>query len=151
MWCDKIYGSVSTTALQWVNIKNGCGIIPNMAHISWRDEYSVNVKLIDEQHKHFLAVMDEVYDAFESLSSANIMGHVIEELIDYTNTHFITEEHKLRHQEFTAKVLVLKSRYQGGETDLIAETIDMLENWLIQHIMTYDKKYTACFNEHGLY
>lgn len=137
-----------------------------MAHISWMDEYSVNIKLIDDQHKHFLGIMDEVYDAFSAINSATIMGHVIEELVEYTNIHFSTEEkyfdefncdniekeaHKMRHREFTEKVLELKGKYEGGQTDLVAETIDMLENWLIQHIMTYDKKYTACFNEHGLY
>lgn len=94
------------------------------------------------------------------------MGHVIEELVEYTNTHLTTEEgyldkfacdlieteaHKTSHRIFTEKVLNLKKRYSEGEVDLIAETIDMLENWLIQHIMIQDKKYTACFNEHGLY
>lgn len=30
------------------------------------------------------------------------------------------------------------------------ELLDLLEDWLVDHLAVMDKKYTACFNEHGL-
>lgn len=137
-----------------------------MAHISWRNEYSVGVKLIDDQHKHFFAILDEVYDCFSSIDSAREMRGLIEKLLEHTHVHFGTEEayfdqfhcvdiaegeHRERHREFTAKVLDLKRRYESGQPDLMADMVDLMENWFIQHIMVYDKKYMACFNEHGVY
>ncbi len=137
-----------------------------MAHISWRAEYSVNVKVIDDQHKHFFAILDEVYDSFSSIDSAREMRGIIEKLIEHVHVHFSTEEgyfdqfhcveidevtHREKHREFTEQVLDLKRRYEDGQADLLADAAELMENWLIQHIMTYDKKYMACFAEHGLH
>jgi hemerythrin len=136
-----------------------------MAHISWQDEYSVNVKLIDDQHKQFIALLDEVYDAFSSLQGAMDTRGIIEKLAEHAELHFSTEEkyfeqfhcddideaaHREQHQLFRGKIADLKRRYAEGQTDLVVEMADMMENHIVLHIMGYDKKYVKCFNEHGL-
>lgn len=136
-----------------------------MAHISWRDEFSGGVALIDQQHQNFFGILDAVYDCFSSLHSEIEMKGILEKLSEYTEVHFGTEEeyfdtfhcegideeeHRQKHQEFREKVTELKRRYSEGQTDLIADVADLMENWFLQHIMIHDKKYAACFKAHGL-
>jgi hemerythrin len=39
----------------------------------------------------------------------------------------------------------------GDVVKLSAELATFCWEWMLNHILTEDKKYTKCFNEHGLY
>ena len=133
--------------------------------ILWRDEYSVNVKLIDDQHKHFIDILNEVIGCIPPAHGEKNLGLLIEQLSEHIDVHFETEEsyfdqfhctnieeeeHRKRHQEFRERVADLKQRYADGQTDLVMEIVSMMGDWIVHHIMTYDKRYVSCFNEHGV-
>ncbi|EKD23686.1 MAG: hypothetical protein ACD_81C00194G0002 [uncultured bacterium] len=134
-----------------------------MAHIKWTDEYSVGVELIDEQHKHFFGLLDEMFEAISSLDTGHKIGGVIAKLVAHTANHFATEEkyfeefnyeytedHKERHRDLAATVADFESRYHEGDVEMASEMVEFLEGWIIGHIMETDKKYVDCFHEHGL-
>ena len=134
-----------------------------MPKIEWTPEHSVNVKIIDDQHKYFIGIINELYEAVYNLNLKKALGHIIDELASYGAFHFATEEkyfdlysyegaveHKAQHQEMTQKIVSFSDRFKKGE-DITSELIDFLEDWLVVHIDTYDKKYTKCFNDHGLF
>lgn len=138
--------------------------ICTMAHIFWIKEYSVGVELLDEQHRYFLHLLDELFDAIVSLETEKRIGDIIVRLAEHTKTHFLTEEkyfdafgyeyadeHKQRHKDLLAKITTFQASYNEGKMDIASEMVEFLEGWMIDHIMKVDKKYVRCFNEHGLH
>lgn len=131
--------------------------------INWTKEMSVGVREIDAQHQYFVGMLNELYQAYYFHTKLNL-AEAIKKLVDYANLHFKTEEkyfdlyqfegaaeHKLVHQELLAKVAEFVARFEKGETDIVGQLVEFLENWLTDHLIVMDKKYTRCFNEHGLY
>jgi len=59
--------------------------------MKWSDKFSVGVKQIDKQHKHFIGIMDELFEAMQS-DNKNAVPKIIIELTSYANMHFATEE-----------------------------------------------------------
>lgn len=127
----------------------------------------MNVKQIDLQHQEILESMHFIYDSLMSKKSPDIINKELEVLMNHANAHFLTEEMYFKefnydgaaeHIEAHNKLrrdagdFVIKIKQVNGDTyEIVFELIDFLENWLVDHLETLDKKYTKCFNEHGLY
>jgi len=84
-------------------------------------------------------------------------------MFDYMESHFTTEErymsdsgyigltaHQQKHEEFRVKARDLRSRIKAGEFVLSFEIVRFLSEWLQNHIMVTDKKYTTLFAEKGV-
>jgi len=133
----------------------------------WKDEYSVGVKELDEQHKKFVGILGKLFEALNQESGEvkkEIVFNIFGELAEYADIHFATEEryfdefkyeeaeqHKKEHRIFEEKVGQLKSQYLNNELSTTFDLVDFLEDWLLDHLSTMDKKYTKCFNDHGLF
>lgn len=132
--------------------------------IEWTKELSVNVKEIDEQHKIFVGLMDELYNAITNNKASELLDGIIDELVKYTEFHFATEEkyfvqfnyehaaeHKIAHEALLNGVNSFRSEKNENKIELAMKLLDFLENWLVEHLEIHDKRYSKCFNEHGLY
>lgn len=132
--------------------------------IPWSDNLSVNVKEIDNQHKFFLSLLNDLYKTISSPNNKKILPEILLQLTDYAQLHFATEEkyfdqfnyefsdeHKKEHQKLLTNVLKINEKYKSEGENILMELLDFLENWLVNHLSTQDKKYTKCFNEHGLF
>ena len=84
-----------------------------------------------------------------------VLGGVLNELIDYTKRHFADEEelmrrhnypeysrHKTIHEELTFKVLNLKREFESGTSVLTMDVMTFLQQWLTGHIEKSDKQYS---------
>lgn len=131
--------------------------------ITWQEDYSVNVGLIDGQHKKFIGIINKLDEAVENNDTKEEIIHVLEDLTDYIEYHFLTEEnffdqfeydksniHKEMHESFAKKVDELTEQFKNGKIGISKELSDFTMDWLINHIITIDKQYTKCFNDHGL-
>lgn len=127
-----------------------------MAGIEWSDSYSVNHKLLDEQHKELVMMIDDLQNAMSNSNAASVVGRIIDKLIDYTKVHFTTEErllqagnfpdfeaHKNEHIELANRVMEFKKKYESGGFATTFELIEFLSDWLIQHILESDKRYAG--------
>ncbi|NMB48443.1 hemerythrin family protein [Candidatus Kuenenbacteria bacterium] len=132
--------------------------------ISWSDDWSVNVKEIDAQHQTFLKILASIAELLYRPERAEELDDLMRQLESYMLYHFATEEryfdefdyelaeeHKAEHRDLAAQVLKYKTRYKSEGDSILPEVIDFLEDWLVDHLATQDKKYTRCFNEHGLF
>lgn len=132
--------------------------------VEWDDSFSVNVAEIDLQHKNLVAMINELSDAMAHGKGSHVLGKIIDDLIDYTKTHFETEEkyfeqfgyadtdrHKEEHLDFARKVGEFNEKFTAGEVALSIEVMVFLSNWLQNHIKGSDKAYGPFFNENGLY
>lgn len=134
-----------------------------MALMKWDATFSVGVEEVDEQHKKLFMLINLVFDAMKAGKGAEVLKLTIDELIDYTHTHFSyeekyfskfnyehTKEHKLEHKKFIDKITDFQKEYESGTALLSTEILNFLKDWLTTHIKVIDKKYTACFNKNGL-
>jgi hemerythrin len=130
-----------------------------MSKIEWDDFYSVNIAQIDEQHKGLVGMIGELQDAMSLGVAKDVLGKVIDNLIDYTIVHFNTEEellrthnypetnqHLLEHEKLTERVLEFKSKFNNGGISTTIEFMEFLSGWLIHHIVESDKKYGEYIN-----
>lgn len=134
-----------------------------MSFINWSSNLSVSVAEIDQQHQKLVGLINELHDAMKQGKGKEVLGKIVNELINYTATHFSLEEryfakfsypetgiHKLEHADFVKKVTAFKNDFSNGKTILSVEVMNFLSDWLQKHIQGTDKRYTQCFNEHGL-
>jgi hemerythrin len=134
-----------------------------MAYIAWKDEFSVNVKEIDDQHRMLVDMINSLHEALMANRARDVQRLTVDKMIDYAANHFDTEEkymkqfkffsyreHKAEHDLFTAKALELQGRMNMTGFVLTLEILNFLKDWLQHHILKIDKGYTRHFNENGL-
>ncbi len=134
-----------------------------MAFLQWKEEFSVQVQELDQQHRKLIDIINRLHDAMTTGSSNRVMGDVLTELIEYTQTHFNTEEqlfrkytypgelaHQVEHNQFIEKVNAVKENWQKGKIGLSTDLMIFLKDWLTNHILVTDKKYSAFLNKQGV-
>lgn len=134
-----------------------------MAVIKWDDSYSVNIALIDNQHKKLIDMINQLSEAMLQGKSKDILGTILDKMTHYATVHFTTEEkyfekfaykgadvHNMQHSEFIKRVKEFRTSYNDGAALLSMDIIDFLRNWLKHHIQVSDKKYSKFLNENGV-
>jgi len=135
-----------------------------MTEIQWDDSLSVNVELIDEQHKMLIQRIKDLSDAVNSSRGATEIGKTLGFMIDYTEFHFSTEEkhmkeldypgfdvHRKQHDEFksTLNEMVMEFEEDGATAQLSEWVNQYLINWLVDHIKSIDTKLAAFLQDKG--
>ncbi len=132
-------------------------------HINWDPILSVHVKLIDEQHKHFIGIINQLDDAIAEGIAAPKLFQIFDALQEYWKIHIATEEtyfdrfkyegateHKAAHAWLVGHMTDLRQRAGEDPASMSVELIEFLQDWLTRHIARHDKAYEKCFHEHGL-
>jgi len=125
-----------------------------MEFFEWTEDLETGIDIIDEQHKRIVLYINNLYDASHS-GNTKVVGEVIDELVDYTISHFAFEEslmekadyaflepHKKVHELFVKKVNQFVERFAKGE-DVSGELLRMLQRWLLNHIKHEDADYSV--------
>lgn len=134
-----------------------------MALFIWNDSYKTGINTIDTQHKKLVDLINELHDAMTKGQGNQVMGKIVNELVNYTVTHFSTEErlmkqagyadfdaHKKIHDDFTAKVRELQKDLAGGKKMMSLQVSNFLKDWLSGHIMGTDQKYAPVLKAKGI-
>lgn len=132
-------------------------------NIKWTEDLAVGVEVIDDQHKHFLGIINELYDAISENNSKVVIGKILEELDGYADYHFATEEKYFEmfkydgaeeqikeHRKMHDKIHELIADEKSGKNSVVIETVYFLEDWLKNHLAKLDHKFADCFHDHGL-
>jgi hemerythrin len=130
----------------------------------WKPEYSIGVRIIDEQHK----VLVELLNDLENLRTGSqtvpeSKSSILQRLDRYTKIHFITEEelmriygyedyenHKKLHAKFSERVEAFNNFYVDDKIFLFENVYNYLEGWLMKHIQGEDRKIGPFLNSKGL-
>lgn len=120
--------------------------------IQWTSELELGIPVIDSQHRRIVDYINHVEHAQKNLDKHEIF-EVLDELVDYTLSHFAFEEnlmeeagypfsnpHKKVHRLFAKRVAAFQSRAKSGE-DITEELLHVLKAWLVNHIKCDDKDY----------
>ncbi|OGQ56215.1 MAG: hypothetical protein A3J24_07905 [Deltaproteobacteria bacterium RIFCSPLOWO2_02_FULL_53_8] len=134
-----------------------------MSLFNWSDKYSVGVHVFDTQHKTFVALINELHDSMRAGNARDALGGILKRLLEYARMHFADEErqmtlfsypdlacHKAAHDKLLVQIIELKAKFDGGANAITIEVVNFLKDWLINHTLLADKKYTVFFNDRGV-
>lgn len=124
--------------------------------IKWKEEYSIGIELIDNQHKHLFEIGNSAYELLEKDSGVYVeekLVQVIEDLIQYTRYHFKCEEEymikisypkyseqKKEHDEFINKINSVEVNVEDiNQKKYIEELLALIFNWILHHVLHEDK------------
>ena len=123
--------------------------------IDWKDEYSVGIESIDEQHKKLINLINTLQTIVDYTSEEKLERECLAAVVDYTRTHFVYEEelmknygypdfeaHKAQHQKMIDKVNNLLAEYENNRERAMRHALDFLKQWLVRHINGTDKQYS---------
>jgi hemerythrin len=123
--------------------------------VSWTEDLSVGVELIDDQHKIWFDKADLLFEAGKKGQAKEFIGQMLDFLDDYTKKHFSDEEkymqsikypeydrQKSLHTAFIGQLEKLKTEFKesGGNILVILNANQMVVDWLTKHISNEDKK-----------
>jgi hemerythrin len=126
-----------------------------MKKLIWSDNLNTGIQVIDRQHRRIVDYINRLYESHKNGSTKEETGNVIDELIDYTLTHFAFEEtmledvnytaldtHKVFHDQFIQQVREIRERFEEHEIAVI-ELNNLMVTWLFNHILHEDAAYVS--------
>lgn len=128
--------------------------------INWNNKLNIGISSVDMEHKKLISLANELAIAIIDGEAREQLKAVLDRLLDYTETHFRNEEalfkkykypeeelHVKEHRQLTKQVIDLHKelslRFAGN-------IVEFLESWLINHILSSDKKYAQYLKQRGV-
>lgn len=133
--------------------------------IPWNDRYNLGVAEIDAQHQKMIGIINKLYHAMQASTEKEEMNTILQELQDYANYHFSTEEkhfeefgyegsaeHIASHDAYREKITQFSQDYNAHQDNLVLpfEMMEFLRDWWTGHILGADRMYVENFHQHGL-
>jgi len=122
--------------------------------IAWTSDLSTGIDVIDSQHRRIVDYINQLESAI-TLQNRVSVAEVLDELVDYTLSHFAFEEslqieagyvyatpHKAIHDTFAKRISKYQVRHNLGE-DISEQLHGMLTTWLVHHIKRDDMAYVS--------
>ena len=136
-----------------------------MTLLVWTPKNSVGVKELDAHHQKIFSLLNSLYSSIAKADTKETSKNVLQELINYAQYHFAAEEkyfdqfnydqkdeHQSQHRQYEQKMAqFIKDIETTPDFVFSYKLLDFLEDWWLGHIGHEDKKYTQCFNSHGLF
>jgi len=113
----------------------------------------LNCKELDDDHQKLYGILVNLTRSIDSDKDRESSFSILEELVLYTNWHFRHEErlmqiysfpyqseHEAEHKSLVDKVSELTGNIQATENDIPKDLMQLLQEWLQNHILVQDKK-----------
>jgi hemerythrin len=121
---------------------------------TWSDKYSINIELIDDQHKKLIDMFQKLYTDLNREKPLINSDEWFLELAQYANYHFQTEEnlfkaynypeaeaHTEEHHQFVQELLLLYHHSGENQQTLPLQIYDFLHGWLQNHVFGTDQQF----------
>ncbi|MBF0271562.1 MAG: bacteriohemerythrin [Magnetococcales bacterium] len=122
--------------------------------ITWTEKMAVNVPPLDADHRQLISLINELHAAVQLGKGQSLLNQIVENLLNYTRTHFAREErylesigfpgqeaHKEEHRQFCDQVVIYQQKLLDDPFALSSDVLQFLRNWLIHHIQGSDMAY----------
>ena len=122
-------------------------------------ELSFGIAEMDREHAGQLSLLNDLKAAVRSGVPDSLVYALLDELVEHTNLHFLSEQlamrlhayegyesHLLEHKRLLAEVQNLKRSLAAGAATDKHSLIEALRSWLVVHIQTADKTLAEYLN-----
>ncbi|MCX6835592.1 MAG: bacteriohemerythrin [candidate division Zixibacteria bacterium] len=122
-----------------------------MVYIDWEDRYRIGHEAIDNQHRRFFELINNLQQQASAGSGRDATILAMNSLANYALEHFADEEelmdqisfpgliqHRRRHYSFASKVADMALEWGKGNETSIDDILLFLKEWLLGHILTED-------------
>lgn len=132
-----------------------------MLYTEWNENIVTGIKEMDAQHRSLFGIFEDLkFELTKEDSNDERMFHIFSGVIEYSKTHFQSEEKILKeikyaflpqhiemHNNFTKEVSDLHKRFITKKAIISIPVLDFLNNWLTEHILVEDQKYASAYKE----
>ena len=132
-------------------------------YLEWKDNYSVGIESIDNDHKKLIHLINNLQTAIDYKTDKQFERQTLDEVIDYTQYHFKREEdlmesngypdlipHKPTHAKLIEEVNHYVEKYEKDDDAAIEALLAYLKLWLIKHINGTDQEYSEFLISKGV-
>lgn len=124
----------------------------------WSDRFNTGITGVDAQHRTLVELLNRLHRAIQTRQSKEASRQILDELTEYTRTHFRLEEglmqasryadydaHKKVHEDLIAQIVGLQAKLDSGQASIGFELLHFLKSWLVKHISETDKRFGAYY------
>lgn len=125
-------------------------------------ELTFGIASMDQEHAGQLGLLNDLKAAVRSGADDAVVYGLLNELVEHTNLHFLSEQvlmrlhayeayesHFSEHRRLLAEVQNLKQSLATGTATDKHSLIEALRAWLLVHIQTADKTLAEYLNRHA--
>jgi hemerythrin len=129
-----------------------------MEKLNWKDEYSVGIEKIDQQHRHLFEITNKLIEQAGSPEDSELVSETLTEMVNYAREHFTDEEklmreydypelasHRNQHDYFINTTAELSISFMDSDNTAGDEIVEFLKLWWTTHILKSDMKYKDFF------
>jgi hemerythrin len=132
--------------------------------IRWNDDYSIGVQRIDSHHRRLFEISNSVLDLMDRDCPAGEVTDSLGLLLDYARFHFGEEEtlmvrykygdtssHRAQHARLLAQLEEIRAAVASGIGYKKSEVLTFLQDWIVAHTLSDDRRAAAFLNSKGVY
>lgn len=128
-----------------------------MDKIIWNSDFSVRSSYLDHQHQHLIKIINDFNQAVARGEGSKIAYPILNRLVQYAEKHFRDEEKLLEiarypaeqlnaqireHEKLTEEIFRHCENWSSYGREALPEIGQFLKDWLMDHILTSDMKYS---------
>jgi hemerythrin-like metal-binding protein len=138
--------------------------------LMWTENLSCGVKEFDDDHKRLIKMINHLHGAIEDAREKGELDKeeieiVLHRLENYTKYHCGREEqyfqetgypdleaHKAEHQRLIDGIAEMQGRFHNStDPKQATEIVQVIYDWLVEHIFVTDKKFCPHMHTHGIF
>ena len=122
--------------------------------MEWKDDYSVNLDLIDADHRVLFSLMDKLNKAVRTGKARALLPDMIKNLTEYVAYHFeheakimaqynypLMDDHIREHDDASEKIAYFSSVVRtAADENTAKDLLEFLFGWITIHIEDSDRR-----------
>ena len=132
--------------------------------VVWEERYSVGVTSIDVEHQRLINLINCLYTEINAETDHAVFSDITDDILIHALVHFRHEELEFRrtnyqnaedhikeHTLIIYKILKIQEKCHDTKDvkALAKDTLNILIDWLMDHILQYDRLYITHFKDFG--
>ena len=132
-----------------------------MTLLDWKDEYSVGIEAIDDEHKELIAFINRFHQEFDAAEAKKTVPAFFGDLLVGISAHFALEEkfmrdqaydrfgpHKEDHERLIDELREIMDAFAWAEEIDALELARCLDSWFTLHFRTHDAELHHAIGTH---
>jgi hemerythrin len=124
-----------------------------MSFLKWKAEYSVGVQSMDDEHRHMIELINDVYEELKGHPDADSIEQFLGDVYHAIAAHFALEErlmreaayaeyatHKEDHEELLDQIRDMMDAVSSNGEQGLAMLEQRLSAWFGNHFATFDAR-----------